>query len=140
MFKSNIFVKQTESAGKNLPVDFHGRVRLAHGTYVATGEETAGSVLGLVRLPVGARVLPTSVLHFESGQATALTCKVGDAENDARYLAASAPGSSAVSKELAANALNDYTLKAEQEIILTTAGATLAAGKKIVFDIFYVVD
>ena len=140
MFKSNVYTKQTETAGKNLPVDLHGRVRIAHGVYTGTGSETANSIIGLVRLPVGARVLPISVVSFEAGQASGLTVKVGDVADDDRYLASVAPGASAGSKQLAANAAGDYLLPAEQDIILTTGGAALTAGKKIVFDIFYVVD
>ncbi len=140
MYKSNVFFKQTEHAGKLSTTDLHGRVRIAHGTYTPDGSEAAGSVIGLVRLPKGARVLPMSAVHFAAGQSASLKVKAGDADNPARYLAEVAPGSAAVTKELAANATAEYLLPAESDVIITTGDAALVKDKVIVFDILYVVD
>ena len=140
MYKSNVFFKQTEHAGKLSTTDLHGRVRIAHGSYTPDGTEAAGSVIGLVRLPKGARVLPMSAVHFAAGQNSGLSVKVGDKANDARYFAAASVGASAVTKTLAANAAKDFLLPDEEEVIMTTAGASLVKDKVIVFDILYVVD
>ncbi len=140
-YKSNIMEKQTGSlVAKLRPADFGGRVRVVHGCIVPDSEYAAGSVLELARLPKGARILPISRLHFEAGQSSCRTIKVGDSADDDRYLAAKAPGASAASVALDANQINDYILPAEDVIVATTAGAALASGKKIYFDLFYVVD
>lgn len=139
-YKSNIMEKQTGYSGKLTTAEFGGRVRVAHGNVIPATAYAAGSVLELVRLPKGARVLPFSQLHFEAGQNASLTIAVGDSVNAARYLAATAPGASARSVPLVANALADYVLPCEDVITATTAGAALTAGKKIYFDIYYVVD
>ena len=136
MFKSNIYTVQTGLMAKNMPVDYAGRVRVAHGSYTATGKETPRSVIGLVRLPKGARVLPISEIYFAEGQDPALTVKVGDAANPGRYFAGAAAGAKAMN----ANALGDYITPGEEVITLTTGGAAMAAGKAFVFDIYYVVD
>ena len=140
-YKSNIMEKQTGSlVAKLRPADFGGRVRVVHGCVVPDSEYAAGSVLELARLPKGARILPISRLHFEAGQSASMTIKVGDSADDDRYLAAKAPGASAASVALDANQIDDYILPAEDVIVATTAGAALASGKKIYFDLFYVVD
>ena len=140
-YKSNIMEKQTESPVTKLrPADFGGRVRVVHGCIIPDSAYAAGSVLELARLPKGARILPTSQLHFEAGQDASMTIKVGDSAADDRYLAAKAPGASAASVLLDANRTGDYILPAEDVIAATTAGAALTAGKKIYFDLFYVID
>lgn len=71
-FYSNVAAKQTETnAGKLLPVDFGGRVRVIHGLYKTTGTEKSGDKLVLCRLPKGARVLPlTAAVGSVSGLGT----------------------------------------------------------------------
>ena len=139
-YNFSVAEKQTGFSGKNLPVDFGGRVRAIHASYTGTGSETAGSKLVIARLPQGARVLPISQLHFEAGQNASLTVKVGDAADDDRYFAAAAPGANAATVTLGANALGDFVTAAETPLVIVTGAQTLASGKKIVADIFYVVD
>lgn len=140
-YKSTIMEKQTGSmAGKLRPSELGGRVRLVHGSIVPEEAYAAGSVLELARLPKGARLLPISQIHFEAGQSTGMTVSVGDSGDNDRYLAAKAPGASAVSVALNANCLGDYVLEQEDVITATVAGAALTQGKMIVFDLFYVVD
>ena len=140
-YQSNIMTKQTGSnAGKLLPSEFGGRVRVVHGSIVPDSAYASGSVLELARLPKGARILPISQLHFEAGQSASMTISVGDSGDNDRYLAAKAPGASAVSVALNANVLGDYTLPEEDVIIATVGGAALTANKKIFFDLYFVVD
>lgn len=140
-YQSNIMTKQTGSnAGKLLPSEFGGRVRVVHGSIVPDSAYASGSVLELARLPKGARVLPISQLHFEAGQSASMTVNVGDSGDTDRYLAAKAPGASAVSVALNANCLGDYTLPGEDVITATVGGAALTANKKIFFDLYFVVD
>ena len=139
--KSNLLESQTGNSGaKVLPVVLGGRVRYAHGEVVVNTAEKAGTVLELVKLPKGARVLPLSQIHFEAGQAVELTVKVGDARKTDRYLESIAPGATARSIVLGGNKFADYILPEETTLALTADGAALAAGKRIVFDIYYVID
>ena len=140
-YQSNIMVKQTGSnAGKLKPSEFGGRVRVVHGGIVPASGYASGSVIELARLPKGARLLPTSQLHFEAGQNASMTVKVGDSADDDRYLAAAAPGANATSVALVGNRIADYVLPEEDVIKITTGGAALTANKKIYFDLYYVMD
>ena len=91
--KSNLLESQTGNSGaKVLPVVLGGRVRYAHGEVAVNAAEKAGTVIELVKLPKGARVLPISQIHFEAGQKDKLTVKIGDGRKTDRYLDSVAPG------------------------------------------------
>jgi len=138
---STVAVKQTAvNGGKLSTTELGGRVRIAHGSVTPASAGSAGDTVKLVRLPKGARILPVSQLHFEAGQDATLKVQVGDKDDDDRYLAASVVGASATSINIAGNALADTVLTEETDIVLKTSVAGLAAGKKVSFDIFYVVD
>ena len=140
-YQSNIMAKQTGSnAGKLSTTELGGRVRVVHGSIVPASAYAAGSVIELAKLPKGARILPLSQIHFEAGQNASLTVKVGDSADDDRYFAAAAPGANETTISLNANRLGDYVFPAEDTIKLTTGAQALTANKKIVFDLFYVVD
>jgi len=139
--KSNVAELQTGvGLGKLLPTSLGGRVRYIHGVITPSSAAAAGTVLELARLPKGARLLPCSQLHFEAGQNASLTVKVGDSADDDRYFAAAAPGASATSIDLAANALGEYIFDKEDAVIVTTGAQALTSGKKIGFDLYYVID
>ena len=138
---SDIAAKQADfSTSKLLPVNCGGRVRVARGVYTAASAAAAGTVINLAKLPTGARVLGNSTITFEAGQDATLTVKVGDSKDDDRYLAAVAPGASLVTKTLDADAFGSYVLEEEGFIFITTGVAALTSGKKIAFEIFYVID
>ena len=123
---------------KLMPTDFDGTVYVVRGKFKATAAHASGTIIKLVRLPKGARILNSSKLFFEAGQNASLTVKVGDEADDDRYFAAATPGTSAVTKSLEANVLADsYEFPKEQWVTLTTGGAALASGKKIAFEIFF---
>ncbi len=139
--QSNVAVSQTGvDVPKLVPSDLAGRVRIARGVYTPAQADAAGTVIQLVRLPRGSRILSTSRLIFEAGQSASMTVKVGDEKNDARYFAAASPGASLAVKNLEADALNGYVFEQEMFVIATTGGAALTANKKIAFEIFYVID
>jgi hypothetical protein len=138
---SDIATKQnTQNATtRTLPTEVGGRVRCAVGS-VTPGTEAAGTIINLVKLPKGARILPSSKLYLEAGQNANITIKVGDAADDDRYLAAVAMGTSAAVVSLARTAALGHTdLAAEGWIFITTAVDALTA-KYIAFEIFYMVD
>lgn len=115
-----------------------GRVRTARFK-VTPGTEAAGTIINLVKLPKGARVLPQSALYLEAGQTATLKIAVGDAANAARYYPATATGASAVTIPLAAQAAAPVALAAEGWIFITTSVEALAA-KYIAGEILYVID
>ena len=140
--KSDIATKQTTTTlEKKLgTTEFGGRVRVIHGGITPTSAYAAGTIIELARLPCGARVLPQSQIHFEAGQNASLTVKVGDSKDDDRYFVAAAPGANATSINLTGNRLGDYVTTEEGMVIMTTGAQALTANKKIMFDLFFVVD
>ena len=123
---------------KLMPTDFDGTVYVVRGKFKASAAHASGTIIKLVRLPKGARILNSSKLFFEAGQNASLTVKVGDEADDDRYFAAAAPGANAVTKSLEANVLADaYEFPKEQWVTLTTGGAALTANKVIAFEIFF---
>jgi|GEM_PF-2821119 len=138
--KSDVAVKQTEFTDKLMPNEFGGRVRVVRGVYAPTAADAAGTVIQLAELPKGSRLLLKSTVYFEAGQGATTTFKVGDELDDDRYLAAVAPGASAASKALDADVLNGYVFAQAMFVIATTGVAALTIGKKIVFELYYVID
>ena len=128
----------SSAVDKMAPEQLGGRVRCARGK-VTPGTEAAGTIINLVKLPKGARVLPLSSLYLEAGQTATLKIQVGDAANTSRYYAATATGASAVTIPLAAAAAAPVPLAAEGWIFITTSVEALAA-KYIAFEILYVID
>ena len=123
---------------KLMPTDFGGTVYVVRGMFTAGAAHASGTIIKLVRLPKGARILNSSKLFFEAGQSASLTVKIGDESDDDRYFAAATIGASATSKTLEANVFSDaYEFPKEQWVTLTTGGAALASGKKIAFEIFF---
>ena len=138
---SNLYTKQTANqGGKMLPVDFGGKVRVAHDVIILASSAGVGDKINLVRLPKGARILETSELRFSSGLGSSVTVKVGDAGDDDRYLAAVAPGASGAVIKLDALAFTSggYVLPAETTIVATVGGAAIASGTKIGMQLEYV--
>ena len=140
-YESNVAAKQIENfAAKLKTTDLGGRVRIVHGSLPTSSSLASGSIFELVKLPKGSRLLPQSQIHFEAGQNASLTVKIGDADDDDRYFAAAAPGTSATSINLTGNRLNDFVTAGESMVILTTGGASTTANKAITFDLLYVID
>lgn len=138
---SDIAVKQTEfGASKLMPNELGGRVRVVRGVYAPAAADAAGTVIRLARIPKGSRLLNMSKVYFEAGQGATTTFKFGDELDDDRYFAAAAPGAGAVSKALDANILSPYVFAQEMFVIATTGVAALTAGKKIAFELYYVID
>ena len=136
---SNVAAVQADSTSNKLkPHALHGRVRIAKGFYA--GNDAAGTIINLVKLPPTAVILPSSKIRFEAGQGATTTVKVGTSADDDALLAAVAIGASAGSKELSAIPVDGYKLTGETMLIMTTGVAALTADKKIGFEIFYVVD
>lgn len=126
--------------GKTTPSDFGGKVRVARCVYKPTKADEAGTVIHLVKLPAGARICPRSALAVEAGQNAALTISVGDELNDKRYLNAQVVKAEYCDFFLKADVLNGYRLEKEMWINATTGAQVLTVGKRLVFEILYVLD
>lgn len=135
---TDVATKQISDNTKCSPQEVGGRVRVAQGV-ISPGTGAAGTIINLVKLPKGARVLPTSKMYFAASQNSDTTFKVGDSVSDNRYFVAAAPGASAVTKDLDAAKLAPYSLASEGWIFATTAVNALT-DNLIGFTIFWVLD
>ena len=138
---SNLYTKQTaEQGGKLMPREFGGKIRIACDVITLAASAAVGDKINLAKLPKGARLLETSELRFSSGLGASVTVKVGDANDDDRYLAAKAPGASGAVIKLDALAFTSggYVLPDETAIAITVGGAAIASGTKIGVQLEYV--
>ncbi len=95
---------------------FDGRVKLAYDSFTFAGEASGEIVEMCPKLPIGAKIIDVildTVALTGNG-----TLKVGDYEDDARYIAATDHGAAALITRLTENAGRMY------EIDETTPGAT----------------
>ena len=136
--QSNLCKKHFFRSEPLMPSDLGGEVRIAHGVVVPVGDEGPGTVIELVNLPQGARLLPQSRIHFAAGQDADLKFKLGDAGKGDRYLGETTVGTETKSFDFSGICLEGYVLPKQTTITAVTSGATLIKDKKIVFDIFYV--
>ncbi len=118
--------------------DINCRIRCAVGK-VTPGTEAPETVINLVKLPKGARILPSSKLYIKKGQNPAMTLKCGDVFNNVRYLTAVAPGANACEIALSGMDTTTYSLVAKSWIFLTSGMAALSKAA-ISFEIFYVIE
>lgn len=127
----------------------NGRQKCMLDYYVALGTEAAGSVLYMgALLPLGAKVLQIDVLT--SANTTSLTTSVGDLNSATRYASASTgPASARITSftgmidatngwyVIGSNPATPTATNNDQQIILTTGGATLTVsliyGVRIVY-------
>lgn len=130
----------------------NGREKVTMDFYVALGTETAGTVIMMgAPLPVGAKILAISVTTTVN--TGSLTVSVGDLNSATRY--ASADTGPATARLTSYNGIIDATNGAyvigsnpavptttnnDQQLKLTTGGATLAAGNIIGCRAIFVTD
>ncbi len=129
-----------------------GRIKMNLDFYVALGTEAAGTVINMgALLPVGAKVL--SIVVSASANTTSLTVSVGDLDNATRY--GNASTGPATKGDTGFTGIIDATNGAylvgqnpatptatdnDQQIILTTGGATLGTGLIIGCRVNYTTD
>lgn len=118
----------------------NGREKVNIDYYVALGSETSGTVILMGSLlPVGAKVI--SVAVTTSASTSSLTVSVGDLDSATRYAsAATGPATLGISTYngiidatngayvIGTNPATPTATDNDQQIKLTTGGATLAAG------------
>jgi len=130
------FAKQADPSSDNvLGAGLNGgRVRVVHDTYTFT-EDSAGEVVKIAQLPIGAKVLAIEVINAALG--TSVTMGIGYGASGVEFLAQTAV---ATAGQIKSNLLSGFevTTVANGVIILTTAGA--AADGAIITDVYYTTD
>ena len=104
--------------------DWHGKVRVQHDQYEASSL-AAGSTITVARLPAGARVVNWTVKADALGGS--VTLKLGDADDDDRYLAATTYNTANQAKQSKVDgpiAGVMYQHSSKTDLIITTAGAS----------------
>ena len=136
--RSNIMEMQCgDIHGRFLPSDMGGRIRIAHGEVTTPADAGNQCELLLALLPKWARVLPSSLLHLEEGFEE-VSVKVGDPWKSDRYLHL-AEVEKRTTLTLDGNKFGNFIFP-EEGIFSAVLTGEIPAGKKIVFDIQYVVD
>lgn len=117
-----------------------GRVKVMVDSYVPDGTEGVGSTIKFGALiPTGANILAACLVAIDN---TAATGDLGDSNDPDRYLndANLATGGAG---PLVLSTGQNYVIgtnSGDNQILLTTAGATLTSGKTIKVAIFYSID
>lgn len=136
--RSNIMEVQLGNIhGRFLPSDMGGRVRIAHGELTTPEKPGNQCELLLALLPRWARVLPSSFLHLEDGF-KGVSVKVGDFWKSDRYFPLAGIGEK-TTLILDGNKLSNFIFP-EEGLFSAVLTGNIPAGKKIIFDIQYVVD
>lgn len=129
-----------------------GRVKLSLDFYVALGTEGAATIIKMGQLlPVGAKVLWIDIAT--SASTGGLTISVGDLDSATRYASASTGpatlGTTRIGPKLdstngyyviGSNPATPTTTDNDQQIILTTGGATLSVGTIVSCAVYYTTD
>ena len=117
------------------------RVKVMYDTYEPLGTEAAGSTIAMGGLiPTGARIWDVQCRN--DAQDASVTLAVGDSDTAARYVAAYA-ADSVLGNPIIKAAGFGYkigTATGDNQILVTTAGATLGAGDTISVAVFYSID
>lgn len=129
----------------------NGRVKCNLDYYVALGTEAAGSRLLMgALLPIGAKIL--SVTLLTSANVASLTMSIGDLESATRYASAStAPQSERITTfsgmvdatvgfYVVGTTATPTATSNDQQMVITTGGATLTAGVVFGLRVDFVTD
>lgn len=118
----------------------NARVKVTAEQITLAGTETAGSVIALGgQLLAGATILKIEL--YATAAQTSLTFKLGDGASDDRYLAAGATGLQTANSVVTIPG-DHYVIgtnASDNQLILTTAGATATAGE-LYCDIYFTTD
>lgn len=117
------------------------RVKVMYDTYVPLGTEAAGSTIAMGGLiPTGARIWDVQVRN--AAQNSSVTLAVGDSDTSDRYAAAYAADSVLGNPITKVGGVGYVvgTATGDNQILITTAGATLGADDTIKCAIFYSID
>lgn len=117
--------------------DYGGRQRVIYDEYVTTGGETTGDRIKVGTLRAGQRFLGGRMAYGAMGSGR--TLRLGDPEDDDRYMA---PTSVASSGQATIAAIAGFGHKAvqDQDLFLTVGGGTLASGQSIKLRLSVVAD
>lgn len=121
-----------------------GRVKASFDSYTALGTETAGSTIQMGQvLPTGANVI--GILLSVSASTGSLTVSVGDNNSATRYASASTSPATAGSylyggKQYIVGTNVGTSTTSDNQLLLTTGGATIGVGLIITTVVLYTID
>lgn len=131
------FTKQETPKSTNI-IDagkWGGKVRVQFDDYTTDASEDAGSTIKLAKLPVGANVIEMILYHGALG--ASVTLELGDENDVNRYIESYDASGAAVKQTRDTDLAQGYKVlgaaktadgKDDQDVMLTTAGATLTTG------------
>lgn len=117
--------------------DYGGRQRVIYDEYVTTGGETTGDRIKIGTLRAGQRFLGGRMTFGAMGSGR--TLRLGDPEDDDRYMASTSVASAGQST-IAAGAGFGHKAIQDQDLFLTVGGGTLASGRTIKLRLSVVAD
>ena len=119
-------------AGTKLESWEKNRVRRFYFSYTTDNTETVASTIEVARIPKGASIDPSSVVHFEAMGGSA-TFAFGDGDDADRYKAAAScvSAGSLFFDRILGMGYEVGTADDDEVIYITTAGSTLADDKEI---------
>ncbi len=117
--------------------DYGGRQRVIYDDYVTSGSEAVGDRILIGRLRAGQRFLGGRLVHGALGAGR--TLRLGDSEDDDRYLAATSVAA-AGQVAVAASAGFGHKPGQDRDLFLTIGGGTLASGQPIKVSLSFVAD
>jgi len=150
MAESNttLYAAQIGSAGNSPGLTYplaklaQGKLRIAHVEYTVTGSEAANDTINLVRLKVGAVIVPSLSVLILANPGTALVIDIGDATTADRYsdaLTVSAGGRFLWTAGTADNDYTAFTITAGNEVVIATikTAGTLTGSTAALFLVAY---
>lgn len=108
--------------------DYGGRQRVIYDEYVTTGSETTGDRIKIGSLRAGQRFLGGRLIYGAMGSGR--TLRLGDLEDDDRYMAATSVATAGQSTVAAAAGFGHKPIQ-DHDLFLTVGGGTLANGRAI---------
>ena len=115
----------------------YGRVHVAYDSYVASDAIAINTLVNLMKLPAGARVLQCTLTYDDLGSAGVID--VGTSADQDAFIAAADVNSAAGASQMDNEAGNLALYSSETQVIAKVTTATTAAGT-IKFAIQYVID
>lgn len=117
------------------------RIKVAHDTYTAVGDEAAATVIKMGgALPAGAKIVGIGLACNDIG--SGVTLSVGDSNSATRYYNAVDGHNTRGFNTILVGGMGYEigTVSGDEQILITTASATLATGKIIKLTIRYSID
>ena len=115
----------------------NGRTLTAFGTYTTSGSESAGTSITMFRIPDNALIIEMRLSSTALG--TSVTLQVGDSGDNDRFIDATSHASAASTTMSGTNPdIVGFQFTSATDIVVLTAGATLAGSQTITLYATYI--